>query len=352
MTEYNAGRMALYAKSTMVADDPVELDEQRYYTDRMGAGRATWVGQAIKMPPKDWDFKAWIKSMFGPGNAFTLFSNYRCIGTFIIPDVTKNAVRMDCYFSRPTLDYTFFGDVEDVEAAMKWMTEIGFTDPISDITWVFGTEDRMQSLSLPLDIKPTLYTSFPWLPCGLAEYVQRFLDSSESILVLLGPPGTGKTSFIKELVHRSKYPATVSYTPALLQTDGMFANFVSQGEKGLLVMEDSDSFLTPRTADDGHKGMHRLLNVADGIVSLRRKKLVFTTNLEVDKIDTALIRPGRCFDVVTTRPLTREEAVAVRAEAKMDPNGLPDGKEFTLAEALKHREDRSVQSRTKVGFLS
>jgi hypothetical protein len=49
------------------------------------------------------------------------------------------------------------------------------------------------------------------------------------------------------------------------------------------------------------------------------RKIVFTTNLHnIGDIDEALIRPGRCFAVVRTRGLSREEAVRFLAALGVD----------------------------------
>jgi hypothetical protein len=49
------------------------------------------------------------------------------------------------------------------------------------------------------------------------------------------------------------------------------------------------------------------------------RKIVFTTNLHnIGDIDEALIRPGRCFAVVRTRGLSREETIRFLAALGVD----------------------------------
>ena len=56
--------------------------------------------------------------------------------------------------------------------------------------------------------------------------------------------------------------------------------------------------------------MHRFLAVADGVARAQGRKVIFTTNLpNVNDIDDALIRPGRCFAVKNLRSLAPEEAL-------------------------------------------
>jgi ATP-dependent 26S proteasome regulatory subunit len=94
--------------------------------------------------------------------------------------------------------------------------------------------------------------------------------------------------------------------------------------------------------------MHRFLNVSDGLISAQDKKLVFSTNLpSVREIDAALMRPGRCFDVVEFRSLDRTEAKQIADELGLE---LPDGKDFTLAELFNVQPSGEVQTR-RVGFM-
>jgi ATP-dependent 26S proteasome regulatory subunit len=146
---------------------------------------------------------------------------------------------------------------------------------------------------------------------------------------LIGPPGTGKTSFIKYLLTRSGSGAKVSYDPDIIKSDSFFAEFV-EGDASFMIFEDADAFL--QSKKEGNTLMHRFLNVADGLVSTKGKKLIFSTNLpSITDIDEALIRPGRCFDICHFRNLTRDEAENVVAEIQQDIS-LPDSNNISLSE--------------------
>jgi ATP-dependent 26S proteasome regulatory subunit len=96
--------------------------------------------------------------------------------------------------------------------------------------------------------------------------------------------------------------------------------------------------------------MHKFLNVSDGLISAADKKMVFSTNLpNIQDIDSALMRPGRCFDVVEFRPLTREEAKVVVEETR---NGkVPEGKsQITLAELFSQQPSAGTARRKGIGF--
>lgn len=195
------------------------------------------------------------------------------------------------------------------------------------IEWVYNS--RGDTISVPLNYRPAIQSAYPWIKMPLEQYIAEYLDSDANVLILIGPPGTGKTTFIKNLIHQAKANAKVAYDQKVLEGDDFFAGFI-EDDCRFLIMEDADTFLESR--QDGNTMMHKFLNVSDGLISAADKKLVFSTNLpNVRDIDSALLREGRCFDILQFRPLDRNEAKAVLAEVGSDRE-LPDGKEFTLAE--------------------
>jgi ATP-dependent 26S proteasome regulatory subunit len=111
-----------------------------------------------------------------------------------------------------------------------------------------------------------------------------------------------------------------------LNSDRIFANFIDSDETNILVLEDSDVLLSSR--ENGNNMMHRFLNLGDGLISASNKKIIFSTNLpSIRDIDSALLRPGRCYDVCRFGLLNREQAELIRGgEIKKE------GDKFTLAE--------------------
>lgn len=212
------------------------------------------------------------------------------------------------------------------------------------IEWVYNA--RGDTISVPLNYRPAIQSAYPWINQSLDSYIDEYLNSDANILILIGPPGSGKTTFIKNLIHRSKANAKVAYDQKVLEGDDFFAGFI-EDECRFLIMEDADAFLESR--QDGNTMMHKFLNVSDGLISAADKKLVFSTNLpNVRDIDSALLREGRCFDVVQFRALTRKEAQAVLDEVGTN-NELPDGQEFTLAELFKSQPSGNKAGR-RMGF--
>jgi hypothetical protein len=174
------------------------------------------------------------------------------------------------------------------------------------VKWVYENGGNYTRLPIRSDKLPRS-EYYPQLTMPLEEYYTAYEESDSSILILIGPPGTGKTSFIRGMLHHSQSDAMISYDSDILKSDGIFVDFVTGGEK-FMVLEDADTFLSSRSSSNNTM-MHKFLNVGDGLMSTRGKKIVFSTNLPSTRdIDSALLRVGRCFDVLEFRKLTEEEA--------------------------------------------
>ena len=127
---------------------------------------------------------------------------------------------------------------------------------------------------------------------------------------MYSPPGTGKTTLLKHLLEITRESCLITYSEEIKNMDSLFAYFLTSNEK-FLIIEDADNYLTARDKDANNHSMKKLLNITDGLTSNPEKKVIFTTNLpNLNQVDTALLRPGRCYKALFFPYLTYDQAVA------------------------------------------
>jgi ATP-dependent 26S proteasome regulatory subunit len=181
----------------------------------------------------------------------------------------------------------------------------------------------------------------------LEDYYTEFLESSASILLLIGPPGTGKTTFIRGLLQHADTSAMVTYDASILAKDYIFAQFI-EGDKNIMVIEDADNFLGARA--DGNDMMHKFLNVGDGLVTTKGKKLIFSTNLpSIKDVDSALIRPGRCFDILHFGTMTQAQAEKLADKLDIPLEGTKD--QWSVADIFHKQVEAPKAPKRKLGFV-
>lgn len=297
-------------------DDFKEWVKTKYFQGEYLAGRSVSCNTQDWNIVNNWDMNDWLEST--PIKFRNYITSETHNDTYVsIVDLGWGLAKF--HVNSTILSSTVYGPLDKVKGFIEDMSK-EFTKSETFIEWVISNDGN--SVNVPLNYKQAHQSFYPWLNKPFEQYLKDYLESDSCALILIGPPGTGKTTFLKNLIHLSKSPALVTYDPKILSNDYFFSRFIS-GNDTFLIMEDADAFLSARS--DGNDLMHRFLNISDGIVSLRNKKMIFTTNLpNISSIDPALIRPGRCFDILSFRPLNGDEANKVVKDL-----GLKDKETYT-----------------------
>lgn len=165
--------------------------------------------------------------------------------------------------------------------------------------------DKGVKESIVADVKDFLRSS-QW-------YYSRGIPYRRGYL-LHGPPGSGKSSFIQALAGELDYNiAILNLSERGLIDDRLNHLLTIIPERTLVLLEDADAAFVNRrqTEADGYRGANvtfsGLLNAIDGVGSAEERILFLTTN-HVERLDSALIRPGRIDMSVRLGEATRWQA--------------------------------------------
>lgn len=178
---------------------------------------------------------------------------------------------------------------------------------------------------------------------------KEFSESSSNVLLFIGPPGVGKTNYIRRMIDARGYEDEVHLVDneALLLDPDLMGYVQSDASMSLLITEDADRFVAKR--QDENISMVGLLNASAGIAGGRIKFIISTNLPNLNEVDEALVRPGRCHKVVQFRKLKPEEALAARESAGLTNEGISFDGDVTLAETL-NTDNGSKKLMTGMGF--
>jgi hypothetical protein len=250
-------------------------------------------------------------------------------------------------------DITFTGTEEAVKLMITEFEE-HFRDvmiPVNhQVSMVINTANGLNHIQLPVKTDRVLVPEMYPIISDVDEYINGFLNSTANVLILMGPPGLGKSALINEIINRANVATSIVFDEAVMRNEMLYTDFINKAlgdDGGLMIMEDSDNILRDRETFNNDM-MSRLLNISDGIVNTAGAKFVFSANIQNKAdIDTALTRPGRCYDITEFRNLTREEAEI--AAAKIGRELVDNKNEYSVAEIYNAQSNRKTKH--KVGFI-
>ena len=181
--------------------------------------------------------------------------------------------------------------------------------------------------------------------------ITQSIEQKKSGLILLhGIPGTGKTSYIKNLI--SIFPETSfifvqnEFVQELLKPE--FISFLLRRKNCVLIIEDAEKIIASRKNSETSI-VSTILQLTDGLFSdYLNLKVICTFNAKLDNIDKALFRKGRMIANYEFKALSKDKTKKLLKS--LDHPQIE--KEMTLAEIFKFEEKDfdTTTTKTTIGF--
>lgn len=139
---------------------------------------------------------------------------------------------------------------------------------------------------------------------GVVEDLKTFLDRENKYAslgipyhrgyILYGPPGTGKTSMAKALAEHFDMDLYYIHLSGMDKDASLMTLINGVSPRSLCLIEDIDRLSVAQEDDTSDEGltMSGLLNALDGVGTPQGIVFLLTTN-HIDRIDSAVLRPGR-----------------------------------------------------------
>lgn len=178
------------------------------------------------------------------------------------------------------------------------------------------------------------------------------MGKSEAGLILLhGEPGTGKTSYIKNLICKFQEKVFIfiqnEFVQDLLKPE--FISFLLKHRDAVLIIEDAEKVIISREHSSEGSVVSTILQLTDGLFSdYLNIKIICTFNTGIDKVDKALVRKGRLIAKYEFKPLTAEKTAKLLQSLGYEAKE----KVMTLADIfkLKHKDFNGEEKKAKIGF--
>ena len=192
----------------------------------------------------------------------------------------------------------------------------------------------------------------------LIEDARKFLESGKWYsdlgipyrrgYLLYGPPGCGKTSFCQVLAGALRLDVCIlSLSNKGMDDNGLAGLMRDAPRHSVVILEDVDAVFANRelqrsAGDAAGITFSGLLNAIDGVASQEGRLFMMTTN-HIERLDPALIRPGRCDVRVLVSNASRDQMAGMflrffpgrEEDARRFAGRLPPG-ELSMAQIQGH----------------
>jgi ATP-dependent 26S proteasome regulatory subunit len=127
-----------------------------------------------------------------------------------------------------------------------------------------------------------------------------------------GQPGTGKSTYIKYLIHQLKKKVIFISPKMAGELDNLnMTTFLLENRNSVLVIEDAEELISSRK-EVRNSSLSMLLNLTDGLLGESFGiQIIATFNTDVQNIDKALLRKGRLSKIYEFKPLALDRTNAL-----------------------------------------
>jgi hypothetical protein len=192
----------------------------------------------------------------------------------------------------------------------------------SFIEMIVATQSGLELKSIILE-KPSSFDLATNYGEHFTEYheklLNRFKSRNKGIVMFHGPPGTGKTHYIRSLIPEfldmDKRVVLIPKHVLSQMESPQFNSFmldVFTNENTIFIIEDAESIITKREGVNGHRSelVSTILNITDGILNdIFNIQILLTFNTEISSIDDALLRKGRLISKYEFGLLSKPQAL-------------------------------------------
>lgn len=169
-----------------------------------------------------------------------------------------------------------------------------------------------------------------------------------------GEPGTGKSTYIRYLIHSTE-KKVIYMPPALAQQmdSPALTRFMTNQRDAIFIIEDAEELIASRD-HQMNPAASVLLNLTDGLLGESLGiQVIATFNTHLRNIDPAFLRKGRLLQLLEFKPLAVEKAQALLE--KLGHTDVPVTRPMSLAD-LYHFDQQAfsqpARQQSGIGFMA